>query len=296
MSPSHTGGHGGTPSPAAMVLRASITSGRNLSRWFANERSASVSVSIDGEVVAFSEDRRAVGWAVRLDEASVWDRVDPRDHVVQWNYSGVQPGAQLEGASRRVAVGHNSEANDAQQPCRPRLRRSRDEDVVRPRSESLPPLAVIVDVLATAHRRQHRCHSASVPTSDQRGGVRTPQESRRLTLPGNPGYRMATRRHTCAPWCPTDPANGAGHREPSPFTMNTISAVDHNPNAKPNFPVHVTKGHEAEAKWAQLRKPPSRFGTWVLRRLGYRGEIEESAPLAQTPPSHRRPLQSPPDT
>ena len=172
-----------------MVLRASITSGRILRRWFANETSGVASVSIDGEVAAFSEDRRAVGWAVRLDEPSVWDRVDPRDHVVQRNYPGVQPGAQLEGGSRRVAVGPQQRSHDALHPCRPRLRRSRDEDVVRPRSESLPPLAVIVDVLATARRRQHRCHSASVAASDQRGVVRTPQVLRRLTLSGNAGYR-----------------------------------------------------------------------------------------------------------
>ena len=31
--------------------------------------------------------------------------------------------------------------------------------------------------------------------------------------------------------------------------------------------------HEAEAREARLRKPPSRFGTWVLRHLGYKGEI-----------------------
>ena len=82
----------------------------------------------------------------------------------------------------------------------------------------------------------------------------------------------------------------------SHFTTNTIGEVDHNPNAKPNFPVHVTKGHEAEAKEAQLRKPPSRLGTWVLRRLGYRGEIGERAPHTQTPPSHERPVQAPPET
>ena len=61
--------------------------------------------------------------------------------------------------------------------------------------------------------------------------------------------------------------------------------VDHNPNAKPNLPVHVTKGHEAQARETQLRKPPSRFGLWVLRRLGYRGAIREPAPQA---PSHFR--------
>ena len=69
--------------------------------------------------------------------------------------------------------------------------------------------------------------------------------------------------------------------------------VDHNPNAKPNFPVHVTKGHEAEARETQLRKPPSRFGLWVLRRLGYRGAIREQAPQAPKPLSHEHPVQGP---
>jgi hypothetical protein len=80
------------------------------------------------------------------------------------------------------------------------------------------------------------------------------------------------------------------------FAVNTIGEVDHNPNAKPNFPVHVTKGHEAEAKEAQRRKPPSRFGTWVLRHLGYRGEIGEGAPHPQSPPSHEHPVQKPSET
>jgi hypothetical protein len=52
--------------------------------------------------------------------------------------------------------------------------------------------------------------------------------------------------------------------------------------------------HEAEAKEAQLRKQPSRFGTWVLRRLGYRGEIGERAPDAQPHHSHERPVHRPP--
>lgn len=85
----------------------------------------------------------------------------------------------------------------------------------------------------------------------------------------------------------------AGRTKTSHSAMPTMGRVDHNPNAKPNFPVHVTRGHEAEAEEAQLRKPPSRFGTWVLRRLGCRGEIGEGVPRAQTPPSHERPVQKP---
>jgi hypothetical protein len=44
---------------------------------------------------------------------------------------------------------------------------------------------------------------------------------------------------------------------------------------------HVTGGHEAEAEAAEEAKKPSRFGMWVLRRLGYRGspgEGHESGP------------------
>jgi hypothetical protein len=62
--------------------------------------------------------------------------------------------------------------------------------------------------------------------------------------------------------------------------------------------IPVTNGHEAEAeaKAAQLRKRPSRFGTWVLRHLGYRGEIGERAPHAETRTSHERPVCQPRET
>lgn len=52
--------------------------------------------------------------------------------------------------------------------------------------------------------------------------------------------------------------------------------------------------HEAEAKQAQLHKRPSRFGTWILRHLGYKGEIGTQAPHAQTRRPHERPLHRPP--
>jgi hypothetical protein len=38
-----------------------------------------------------------------------------------------------------------------------------------------------------------------------------------------------------------------------------------------NFQVHVTSGHEAEAKAAELAKKPNRFGMLVLRLLGFKG-------------------------
>jgi hypothetical protein len=59
-------------------------------------------------------------------------------------------------------------------------------------------------------------------------------------------------------------------------------------------PIWFTDAHEAEAKEAQLRKRPSRFGTWVLRHLGFRGEIRERSPHAQTRPTHERPVHRPP--
>ena len=39
--------------------------------------------------------------------------------------------------------------------------------------------------------------------------------------------------------------------------------------------VRVTDGHEAEAKAAQLRKPPNRIGLLILRLLGFRGPIAQ---------------------
>jgi hypothetical protein len=44
-------------------------------------------------------------------------------------------------------------------------------------------------------------------------------------------------------------------------------------NNVPNFPVHVTKGHEREALEAQRRKKPSRIGESVLKILGFKGEV-----------------------
>jgi hypothetical protein len=60
------------------------------------------------------------------------------------------------------------------------------------------------------------------------------------------------------------------------------------------FPVWISDAHEAEAKEAQLRKPPSRLGTWVLRRLGFSGQIGGRKPPAQAPHAHERPVHRPP--
>jgi len=42
------------------------------------------------------------------------------------------------------------------------------------------------------------------------------------------------------------------------------------------FNYHVTGGHEAEAREAEMRKRPSRLGMFVLRLLGYRGQGDPS--------------------
>lgn len=72
-----------------------------------------------------------------------------------------------------------------------------------------------------------------------------------------------------------------------------IRHVKENPKGD-NFPVHVTRGHEAEAREAQLRKPPSRLGTWILRRLGYKGPIEQHTEQALARPSHEHPVRQTP--
>ena len=59
-------------------------------------------------------------------------------------------------------------------------------------------------------------------------------------------------------------------------------------------PVWISDAHEAEAREAQLRKPPSRFGTWFLQRLGFRGEIGDRTPHVQTRHPHEHPVHRPP--
>jgi hypothetical protein len=51
--------------------------------------------------------------------------------------------------------------------------------------------------------------------------------------------------------------------------------------------VRVTDGHEARAKAAQLRKRPNRVGLFLLKMLGFRGQV--APPMEQTGhggPSH----------
>jgi len=53
--------------------------------------------------------------------------------------------------------------------------------------------------------------------------------------------------------------------------------------------VRVTDGHEAEAKAAQLRKRPSRIGIFLLKVLGFRGQVTPPAgPGGHAGPSHKR--------
>jgi hypothetical protein len=54
----------------------------------------------------------------------------------------------------------------------------------------------------------------------------------------------------------------------------------------------MTNLHEDRAKKEQLRRPPSRLGLWVLRRLGFRGQVNAKAPPSRHQP--RRPSVGPP--
>lgn len=46
--------------------------------------------------------------------------------------------------------------------------------------------------------------------------------------------------------------------------------------------VLITNAREADAIQAELRKPPSRLGVWILRHLGYTGRISPQV----LPPAH----------
>jgi hypothetical protein len=58
--------------------------------------------------------------------------------------------------------------------------------------------------------------------------------------------------------------------------------------------IPITDGHETEARAAQLRKRPNRLGRFVLRVLGFRGEVTLPAGQGgQTGPSHEHPVHHP---
>ena len=54
--------------------------------------------------------------------------------------------------------------------------------------------------------------------------------------------------------------------------------------------------HEGEAREAQLGKTPGRFGTWILRRLGYKGEIKQHVPQDRPDLRTSTPSGCPPQT
>ena len=76
---------------------------------------------------------------------------------------------------------------------------------------------------------------------------------------------------------------------------DTLARMARSWKARTPRPIWFSDAHEAEAKEAQLRKPPSRFGTWVLRHLGYRGETGGRRPHGPTRHSHERPVHRPPE-
>jgi hypothetical protein len=63
------------------------------------------------------------------------------------------------------------------------------------------------------------------------------------------------------------------------------------------FGVWITDGHEAEAEEEEMEKPPSRVGTWFLRRLGFKGKVEVKPPPrthAHRPSHEHRHVSEPP--
>ena len=54
-------------------------------------------------------------------------------------------------------------------------------------------------------------------------------------------------------------------------------------NGYTGFSSHVTGGHEAEAEAAERADSPNRFGVFILRLLGFKGNPEEPLPA---PPHH----------
>ncbi len=61
------------------------------------------------------------------------------------------------------------------------------------------------------------------------------------------------------------------------------------------FGVWITDGHEAEARAEETKKPPSRFGTFLLRKLGFKGPVEPNVPKHQAHPSHEHAVERHPE-
>ena len=73
----------------------------------------------------------------------------------------------------------------------------------------------------------------------------------------------------------------------SPLTTISSVRVRYGPRR-----IVITDGHEAEAEAAQSRRPPNPIGRWLLRMLGFRGEVVR-APTdhpGRSGPSHEHPV------
>jgi hypothetical protein len=55
--------------------------------------------------------------------------------------------------------------------------------------------------------------------------------------------------------------------------------------------IRVTDGHESDAKAAQLRKRPNRIGLFILKVLGFRGQVKpQLGQSGHAGPSHEHPV------
>jgi hypothetical protein len=114
-----------------------------------------------------------------------------------------------------------------------------------------------------------------------------------------PPKRGSTARDVVKSNDATIPANGPtplSARDEFSLVSQIRCRMSRSWRARTPRPIWFNDAHEAEAKEAQLRKPPSWLGTWILRRLGFRGEIGERAPHAPTRHSHEHPVHRPPGT
>jgi hypothetical protein len=117
------------------------------------------------------------------------------------------------------------------------------------------------------------------------------------------GFGVEHALHATSGSCPHSSPGGRRHVGPelhrpqeraSCTSKIRLSRMAKSWRARTPRPIWFTDTHEAEAKDAQLRKRPSRFGTWVLRHLGFTGEIRARAPRAQTGHAHEHPVHRPP--
>jgi hypothetical protein len=60
---------------------------------------------------------------------------------------------------------------------------------------------------------------------------------------------------------------------PEPFSGTVCGVSGRTRYANQAHKVRVTDGHEAEAKAAQLRKRPNQVGLFLLKMLGFRGQV-----------------------